>query len=322
MVLAKSPAGFRIAREEMLQSVVSGMPPTAGAANAWLALELEKKPYVIITLEGDDDWGSGRLRGPFQAGFSYASRDASKKSAGGGDLVDPRARGLRRQRQALPGQDHRLPAGVRRFPHFGEVQVWDGMDGEKPWSKGQRARAIYDMSTPKLVGELAIDGDCKPLLVTDAAATPGLFTPTAADDAATAAAIAAFRKVGGYTTIQRDFVDDYEGKGPWTETPTVATHRRHPPDRRGLAHEGNGCGEFYGAMTAVFEDVGGKLKLLSAPDQGYMNVGLVIDLDADGRIELVADPDDASAVSGLYQSGPGGFLPVTVAEFPFNDCSC
>ena len=208
-------------------------------------------------------------------------------------------------------------------PHFGEVQTWDGIDGGKPWSKAERARAIYDMSPAKLVGELAIDGDCDPVLVTDAARPVTQFAPAATEQALADAATAAFRKLPAYAAIQQDFVDNYEGKGTWTQAPSVAGFT--DGTRRFLvvsAKEGSGCGEFFGALTAIFEDRGGKPVLLSGPDQGYIDVAAILDLDGDGTIELVADPEDFSTVTALYERGAGGFSAARTVEFPFNDCGC
>ena len=67
------------------------------------------------------------------------------------------------------------------------------------------------------------------------------------------------------------------------------------------AKEGNGCGEFSGALTAVYEDKGGKPVLLSGPDLGYLDVAAIVDLDGDGTIELVGDPEDFSTVTALYR---------------------
>ncbi len=57
-------AGLRIAREEMVESVVSGALAGTVDATSWLTLTLDGKPYVVITTTADDAWGSGRLQGP------------------------------------------------------------------------------------------------------------------------------------------------------------------------------------------------------------------------------------------------------------------
>lgn len=322
MVLAKTGAGLRIAREEMLQSVVAGAVAGTTAGEAWLAIELEKKPYVVIDIDASDSWGNGRLRGPFTDEFSYAMRDASKAPAAAGWAT--------RALTVYDAGGKTCPATVgaqvlvtSSTPHFGEVQTWDGIDGGKPWSKAERARAIYDMSSPKLLGELKIDGDCKPVLVTDATRKVTQYAPAATDDALDDAATAAFRKLQAYAAIQNDFVDNYDGQGKWVDEPTVAGFTDGA--RRFLvvsAKEGNGCGEFSGALTAVYEDKGGKPVLLSGPDLGYLNVAAIVDLDGDGTIELVGDPEDFSTVTALYEGGPSGFSAASAVEFPFNDCGC
>ena len=77
LVLTRTPAGLRIAREEMVRSVVGSLPATAGG-DLWLAFTLEKKPHVLIADTVSDSWGQGPVRGPFEQGFYYATRDASE----------------------------------------------------------------------------------------------------------------------------------------------------------------------------------------------------------------------------------------------------
>ncbi|HVV82669.1 MAG TPA: hypothetical protein VHE35_06295, partial [Kofleriaceae bacterium] len=318
MVLVKQADGYHIAREEMLRSTVAGAMAGAAASQLWLPITLDGKTYAVLDDHASDDWGSGKLRGPFNADFSYAMRDATK--------VPTAASWAARQLAVYDAEGTKCPAKLGALqlvaggtPHFGEVQEWDGADGGKKWSNAARARAIYEMSPPKLIGELQIEGDCAPVIVVDAASTPKVFAKQAADPAKDAIAIAAFRKLPAYQTIQQDFVDNYEGKGPWIETPTVEAFS--DGSRRIVAvsaREGSGCGDFYGAMTAIFEDKGGKLVPLSGGDQGYLSITAVLDVDGDGKLELVADPDDFSTVTALYED----YAPVRSVQFPFNDCGC
>ena len=322
LVLVKTDGGLRIAREEMLRSVVAGAMAGAAKGQLWLPMKLEGKTYAVLDDAANDAWGSGKLRGPFESVFTYALRDATKAPSAASwatrDLIVYDASG--KKCAAKVGALQLIGGGT---PHFGEVQIWDGDNGEGPvWSKAERARAIYDMSGPKLIGELAIDGGCEPIVVLDAASPAKVFGQVAADPAGDAKAIAAFRKLPAYGAIQGDFRDNYDGKGAWAE-PSVATYS--DGTRRIVvvsAKDGDGCGSFYGALTAVFEDVGGKLTQLSASDQGYVDVTAVVDVDGDGVVELIADPDDYSSVTALYQGGPSGFAVARSIEFPFNDCGC
>ena len=323
IVLARTPAGLRIAREEMLRSVVAGALAGKAAGQVFLPLTLEGKPYAVLDDAASDAWGEGKLRGPFDAAFKYALRSATKAPSAASwaarELAVYDAAGTRCT--AKVGTLELIGGGT---PHFGEVQAWDGMDGEPKWSNAQRARAVYEMSGPKLIGALAIDGGCgEPVLVVDAASPAKVFGKVDADATRDDAAVAAFRKLPAYKAAQTDFTTNYEGTGEWVATPSVASYS---DGTRTIvvvsAHEGDGCGSFYGAVTAVYEATGGKLTLLSAPDQGYLAVRGVADVDGDGTLELIATPDDFSTQAGLYEGGPGGFTEAKRVEFPFNDCGC
>src|SRR5204863_8493141 len=65
LVLIKGPSGFQIAREEMLRSDVGGAA-AAGKASAYVVMEIDKKPYVVITADANADWGDGVLTGPIE----------------------------------------------------------------------------------------------------------------------------------------------------------------------------------------------------------------------------------------------------------------
>ena len=88
------------------------------------------------------------------------------------------------------------------------------------------------------------------------------------------------------------------------------------------AREGSGCGDFAGALAAVFEDKGGKLTLLSPPDQAYIDVQAVLDVAGDGELDLIGSPDSFSTVTGLFAGGSSGFTPEREVSFPYNDCAC
>ncbi len=326
IVLAKTAGGFKVAREEMLKSVVASTPPAgAGAGDdqePWLTLVLEGAAHVVIDTEADDAWGTGRSRGPFAGAFHYATRNAAKAPAAaswtGREVVVYDAAGKR-----CPAKVGALSLISGGTPHFGEIQMWQGMDGEPAWSQPQRARAIYDMGTPMLVGALTIEGGCVPVLATSPTSTAKVFTAVASEPAREAAAIKAFRKLSGYAALQAEFVDTYEGKGAWIDSPSVKTVT---DGARTIVivsgRDGSGCGDFAGALSAVFEDKSGKLTLLSPPDQAYLDVQAVLDVDGDGQLELIGSPDSFSTVTGLFAGGTSGFAPEREVSFPYNDCAC
>ena len=325
MVLTKTAAGLRITREEMLQSTV-GAPAPTGADPVALVVEVDKKFQVVIATDADDAWASGRITGPFEGFHRYAMRDAAKAPAAatwaGKALTVYAADGT--ACPATVGAIRLLGGGT---PHFGEVQLWDGdpamSDDGRKWTKGERARAIYAMGGLYLVGELAITGACKPLFAMDATAKPVVYAVDAADAARDAAAVAAFRKLPAYKTLQQSFTADYQGQGEWAPTPTVTAYVAG--DQRYVvvtANEGSGCGDFLGQLAAVFAWEGGQARLASNPDAGFLRIDALVDSDGDGKPELIGAEADFSTVIGHLTPSGAGFATRSSVTFPFNDCGC
>ena len=323
LVLTRGAAGLQIAREEMVRSVLAGAA-AAATSGSWLPLRIDGKVYVVLEDRADEQWATGGLRGPLpgDGGASFAIRPAGKA---------PTAAAWKARQLAIFGdRSDRCDGRVGELyvisggtPHFGEVQGWEGEDDRPAATPLQRARAVFDLAPPVLAAELLFEGDCQPVLVTDADSKAEPYRPLPTPIALETAAVAAFRKLPAYLALQRDYADNYAGKGPWTAQPAAralqdASHRLVVVS----AKEGVGCGEFYGSLTAVFEEVGGKLQLRSASDQPYVDVHLVLDLDGDGVPELVGKPDDFSTLSTVLKLGASGYSAVRSLSFPFNDCGC
>ncbi len=323
LVLVKSPTGFQIAREEMISSVVAGAPVAPGPGSIFLVFEVDGRQQVVIQEGADAAWGKGRLHGPFDGAHQYATRDASAAPAAatwaGRALAVHAADGTRCD--AKVGALRLVGGGS---PHFGEMQSWNdehGMGDGHVWSQAERARSIFGMSEPYLVGELAITGDCKPLFATDPAATPKIFAAAASPDATlAAAAVTAFRALPGYKDLQTDFVDNFAGSGQWIPDPSVEAFGNYFVVS---GNEGNGCGDFLGQLIAIFENRNGKMVLVSDPNDGFVNIAAVIDSNGDNLIELIGAVGDYQMVIGhLTTDGSGNFRPVAQVTFPFNDCGC
>ncbi len=325
LVLARGAHGLRIAREEMLASVVAGQGGRAPAA-AYLTMTVGDQAYAVLADRADPSWAIGALEGPMagSGGASFALREASKGAAAAGWKG--------RQLSVYSTRGACASATVRRVvllgggtPHFGEVQAWDGQDGAPALSPQQRARAVYDLAPPVLAAELDLDEDCPAkdtVLATEA--SPPAYFPLPMPGVFIAGAERAFRKLPAYRALQNDFARNYGGKGPWA--PELSARVLEQGTQRVVlvwAKQGSGCGEFYGALTAVFAiDKGDKLRLLTARDQAYFEPRAVLDLDGDGSPEIVGVPDDFSTVSALYQRSSEGYRAVRAVSFPFNDCGC
>jgi hypothetical protein len=327
MVLVRGKEGFLIAREEMLRSLVGGAAANA-QATAYVVLTIDKKPHVVITADADPAWGSGRPSGPFEEFHKMATVAAS-----GAPMASAWASRAMKV-FAFDGKTCDATVGALKLvaggtPHFGEVQIWDGdeamsEDGRK-WSQAERARAVWDLSSPYLIGELEILGNCAPVIALAPAAKPLVTMRQPADpaNAAAKAALAAFRKLPDHASLQADWEANYEGKGPWESSATVTSYTG---DGRTFhvvsAAEGSGCGDFLGELVAVFEDKGGKPTLISDPSQGFMRIDGIIDSDGDGKVELVGASSDYRMVIGHFVPGPSGFTAATEVSFPNNDCGC
>jgi hypothetical protein len=325
LVLIRNAGGFQIAREEMLRSDVGGAA-AAGKASAYVVITIDKKPYVVITPEADPAWGSGLPRGPFQEYHQLALVGAT--------AAPPAMAWTGRALKVLAADGAACDATVGKLelmaggtPHFGEVQEWDGdpamSDDGRPWSQAERARAIYAMASPYLIGELAVTGACVPVVAVAPDAKSVVFARQPADPDADSRALAAFRALPDHKTLQADWVANYDGKGPWESSATVT---RFAAGGRTFAvvsaTAGSGCGDFLGELVAIFEDQAGKLTLRSDPAQGFMRGDAIIDSDGDGKIELVGAMADYRMMAGHFVPAATGFTPAIEVTFPNNDCGC
>jgi hypothetical protein len=297
-------------------------------ATAYVVMTIGDKPHVVITADADAAWGTGRPSGPFEEYHQLATQPATAApmaaawAARALKVYDVEGKACDATVGAL-----KLVAGGT--PHFGEVQIWDGdpdmSDDGRRWSQAERARAVWGMSDPYLVGALAVSGDCAAVIAVDPAARTVAYGRTPADpsDASAAAALAAFRKLPDHASLQADWAASYEGKGPWESSATVTTFKGAGRTFHVVsANEGSGCGDFLGELVAIFEDKGGKPTLLSDPAQGFMRVDAIIDTDGDGKLELVGAMSDYRMIVGHFVPDPSGFAAATEVSFPNNDCGC
>ncbi len=325
LVLVKGPSGFQIAREEMLRSDVGGSA-AAGNASAYAVMQIDDASYVVVTGDAKPAWGDGILTGPFDDDHQLAlmkAPTAPSASAWLGralTLYDDAGRACTAKVTGLS----MVSGGT---PHFGEVQVWTGdpamSDDGRVWTPAERADAVWAMGTPYLVAAVESSGDCqKPVVAVDATSTPAIYAKTTLAQADHDAAVAAFRKLPGYKAIQKDWKENWDGQDDWVATPTVAAYSGGGRTFVVVeGKEGDGCGDFSGALSVIFEQAGGKLVPLPGPD-GVMSVKLVLDSDGDGAVEIAGTIDDFRMVAGLYEASAKGMDPVIEVSFPNNDCGC
>lgn len=323
LVFTRAGGALRIAREEMLHSVVENAPGPATSA-ALLTLTLGTTSYAVLDEPADPSWGTGKLEGPMthRSGTFFALRHAGKA---------PMATQWKdRKLTVYSARGRTCEAAIVRLvllsggtPHFIDVQVWEGFEGAPPVSRSQRVREIYDLAPPVLAAELAVDKSCEPELATAAETKATVFTPAATTDES-ADAVSAFRQLPAYLALQKEFTGTYGGEGEWAATPKTWV-LENGSQRVVLvwANQGSGCGDFYGALTAMYAaGPGHRLRLLTLGDQAFFEPKLVLDLDGDGVPEVVGTPDDFSTVSALYRMTATSYQAVRSLAFPFNDCGC
>jgi ketosteroid isomerase-like protein len=323
IVMTRVGGQLLIAREEMLHSTLATPAATPVADTVSLVIEIDGRYHVMLASDVDRALGSGRIEGPFSGYHKYALQAATK--------APPTSTGKAFAVYAADGSRCEATVGAVRVlgggsPHFGEVQGWDNqydMGDGHVWSRAERARAVFAMGSPYLVGELAITGGCKPIYAVEATRTavPGIREP--AEPTRTAAAIAAFRKLPRYLDLQDEFKSDFSGVGPWIATPDVTSYLVGSQRYVVVSgRAGSGCGDFLGELFAVFTDNGGALTLLSNPDDTYLGIESLVDSDGDGTVEAIGAVTDFSMVTGHYSLATTPLEPLSAISFPFNDCGC
>lgn len=334
-----------IAREEMLASRLE----SATAAAAAQDVGLDPTVLAPAVLAGGHIWlllqhGDGGLRASGAPELVSAAETAVATDAIEGALpaqlqawadreVELFAAGGRRCR----GQVARVELLARVAPHFSSVQHWKGAEGATPpprdevrdevWSLGKAGLAVAARVVPvdadacrgALVGRVAEADRPGPAPLQEARVEPELVT----------AALMRARQSPSWKATALEFAaqvaepraeawDAYEGAAP-----TIAAYAAENGERLlyvGL-RAGNGCGDFYGEHVAVFavrgQGSGAKLRLLSddrAPGR-LLTPRLAMDVDADGKVELIGDDGIWRAVGPTWRVGPSW-------ELPNLDCGC
>lgn len=203
---------------------------------------------------------------------------------------------------------------VRYQPHFGQVQAWDGEDGEGRWDDGRVAETAWQSANEGdhfLVGRLvpAKGEDCKGAVVARAADAPALRVigaRAAADSRLRAAALKRLRALSAWKAIQKGYEQPEGARGrrrPWDEhdgaKPSVTVFHDAAAKKRYVwvgAQAGEGCGAFSGQLWALWSVSGrgkGTWALLTPEADGpedtreWFVPALAIDADGDGAPELL-----------------------------------
>ena len=344
LVLVRSADGLRIAREEMLASIVeSGNAPAAALPREDFAFVIheDKEAYAVIHLAPEEAWSKGKLKLLAGGGRASVRRPA---------VLDALPEALRswpgRQIDvhgsagpACRGHIDKLYVLTRVEPHFGTVQYWNGEEGGAPISKARVAREAWGLgqSGRLLVGHIkpVPRARCHAGFWARAADRPAplIASSAPADPMLVRQALNRFRKLRGYVQVQKAYRDETASpRAPWWDafqngSPSVTFLQGADGKSSWIsvaALAGDGCGEFMGEFWALWQvrpaKAAGKaptLVLLSDDrDPGrFFQPQLAVDLDGDGRMEFLS-------TDGVFRPTGAVLRESEAIEVPNLDCPC
>jgi hypothetical protein len=335
LVVIATPSGPRIAREEMLSSAVQMQGLGRGLANRLHAAE---SGGVFLVSGLPTRAATGKLSIARPELLQVSEVDAAIDEA----ALTPEQRGfVGRAFTAYDAQGNACPAAVASLslkalvtPHFGTVQSF-GDSSEYPdpaVAARKKAEAYFDLA----------GGEGRYLFGRFAKPCPGarwaiegtaVAVTSKASDADKSAATAAFHALPQYRSIAAEFTEEHPDKKgtPWETydgeiTFDVFRADKGPPLLVLGARGGSGCGDFWGAMTAVFDVRDPSHPVArgvadAAPSVPHLLAA--VDLDADGELEFVSGPDGESAAYALLRPNKkGAYVRDTFFSTPFLDCPC
>lgn len=340
LVIVRERGELKIAREEMLRSIVDKSGPKAKAlkGDSFGFVLHDNGPYLVLHTQPKREWADGKRLRLLQAG-SYASvTSPAKTDKLPAELTAWQSRKVvlyGPQGEVCRGQAVALSVMARVRPHFGTVNYWRGDLDAKPdgatvareaWRLGDTGRLLVARVLPMK------GSDCRGAIWGRSAEekVPTLATPVAVDPFVAAKAMAALTKLKGFALIQKEYVAEvplpraltwHKFKGASAKVAMLATaDGMHRFIGVGVA-AGDGCGEFQGDLWAMWRVIGegkkSRLQLLTdetAPGRVFMpRAGA--DMDGDGRFEFMS-------VDGLLQPAGPVLRSTLSVEVPSLDCPC
>ena len=348
LVLVREGGALRIAREEMLESMVVGADGGAKPISPEDFAFLSDGGGTVVVLNNEPGREFRTTGGPTLVSQAPAIvTKAAKVEALPADLAAWKGRAV-----TLYGQDGPVCRGTVSellvmtsfWPHFGMEDQWRGdpetTDRTRPMRPAEIAKDAWEIgaSARALVGRVTIAPDqrCDGAMWARATERPVVTEIGSAKGEApdvAARALAALRTLKGYKAIQKGYLAEAqlaETRAPraaeWTDyegtKPSVVV-LSGPGDRRFVAvsaEAGPGCGDFYGVFWAIWEvknDKAGSLVLLTdETDPGTLFFpNAAADIDGDGRLELIG-PD------GLLRFSGPVLREVIDVRIPSYDCPC
>jgi ketosteroid isomerase-like protein len=336
IVLVRSGAALRIAREEMLDSTVAEAASEAAAPAAGTFLptfDVGDVRYAIIA-PAQDGWaeGAAELVAP---GEVVVARRAVRMGA-----LPEALRGYAAQRFRFYGSDGQTcEAGLGAFSlisridvHFGVSQRWAGedLDGERhaPYTPAEIAAEAFDMGAQVLVARL--DDACgRGALWGQLASQPAVtaFRGAPAPAPLAAAVLQRFRALPAWRAAETAYHQDgaaQRARG-WDmhdgHAPAVVLWQAPNNGRRFAVVSAStmvgGCADFSASMTAVFEVTGAQTLVLQSDgtNPSLIDTDGAADLDGDGRPEFITP-------EGLFRRMGAMYRPQVLFAVPNNDCPC
>jgi hypothetical protein len=324
LLIVRDPEGLRIAHEEMLRSDLQVRG--ADAIDLHFTLALQSGLYLVLP-----EISAPSAHGPIRP-ESELGREADSLYTHSAALEDS---SLPPEAIAWRGQKVRLDDGcvgeldsfvllTRVVPHFGTLHSWRGT-GDPPGAPAdaQRiAQEAFGLSTPQVAVHVR---GCSKGLFAQHSDTPAPISGVPVEEAALLErARTSFTSLPSVKLLQQRYLAEAEDPRStwWTSSLKVEAYR-HPVSGQTLliaqADNGGMCADFSAQETAVFEARGSKLVRLRVglpPAHGLR----ALDVDGDGRLELLLDNPDFSTDRTLVS--PDKTWREPALTHAYQDCPC
>jgi uncharacterized protein DUF4440 len=337
MILVPEAGGWKIAREEMLQSKVAKPDARPIDQQRFAYVVHAMKPRVVLAVGIDEAWlkGSARLLSDGSPVIGEMSVDAAKLPPALASWQGRDVRMFGPKGEVCRATISGIAAIGRAEPHFGTRALWKGKPEDaglvfdepvKPATPSEIAGWALSMAAGDgqlLVGDITVtSGACGGAIwARDAAApVPKAAEAVAAPKELEERALDAFRKLPAWISVETDFHRQVDEPGHWDEhdsaKPVVQLfHVEGGPTFVGVVAEaGTGCGDFGATLFALFEEKNGGLVVVNDPSSDEMPMSAV-DIEGDGLVELLY-------LEGILRSSGARWDVRDGLHVPFYDCGC
>jgi hypothetical protein len=329
LVIVPTPSGPRIAREEMLSSVVAG----AGARLAAGDLLVVHRDGVILNTDAADAWASSPSRPGSANHVAVRDVDEAKLPAALSAWKGRSVRTFSADGSVCTAQVTGFGLRAEVIPHFGMEQHWRDELGEPPSGASEIAFQVWELAGTGgrvLVGKLSA---CQGSLwaVPEAKTLPIVASRVAPTPELRDRALRSFRALPSYQQIQKEFVAS--GKSAterWdaSDEPSISVFESE--GKLALVSvatsAGEGCGEFYGVLSAVFVPRPGsktELNVVAEPiSPEPLEPLAAFDLDGNGSFEVLFAPGPGSDERLLWRREAKEPRPTELFTVPYFDCPC